>query len=655
MPINLPGAYNQTPATPELTQLNFDSDYRDLYPDDVNLHPGTKVHDQLAKAILERAQDSARHMVMRHPKWRKIDETLTAFISLDAEEKRRRDKDSRKPVSIVIPESYATLETFLTYFMSVFGEAELFRYEGSGPEDVIGAILMEKVVDQQARKGKALLALYSHWRDALSYGIGIATISWRVKLGKQTILDKVGFVDPNSFQFIETGVERIVQDVVKFEGSVIESIDPYFYLPDPQVPIYAPQDGEYVGWKSKETYMSLRREELEIGSTLLNVQYLRNRPSLSTIYRGEGHGRDGGGVDPSRTGLSTRFIQPVDVIWMYIDLIPKEWEIGDSEDPEKWLFALAGADEIIISMHPMDLDHDMFPVAVSAPDFGGHELTPVSRIEMMSGLQDIINFYFNTHAAEVLKALRNQMLIDPEMVNIRDVENNSRVITTRKKVWGRGIEGMMQQLQVTDVTRNHPADMAFTRQLSREITGAVDAVQGVQRQGGERVTAREFSDTRGAALSKLQRAARIMGMQGHYDLAHMYAAHTQQFMTEDTYIKIAGRWEADLRREYGLDTERVRVTPFDISIAFDIEISDGALTGGEFANDWVQLLTIVLSSEELVQRLDVSRIFMHISRLLGHKNTRDFERLNVETNVVPDEQVAAQVEAGNIVAMEDFG
>jgi len=52
-----------------------------------------------------------------------------------------------------------------------------------------------------------------------------------------------------------------------------------------------------------------------------------------------------------------------------------------------------------------------------------------------------------------------------------------------------------------------------------------------------------------------------------------------------------------------------------------------------------------------MQQFDVTRIFMYIAQQLGAKNVEDFRRnLNqIQGQVMPDEQVASQAQAGNLV------
>ena len=153
MPISIQGE----PVT------NFNLSDRDLkyaYPYKLDLHPQSALHKRIIAEVMQRATESYSVMSARYPDWAKIDETSTAYIPADAKERELKNKDSRKPISIVIPQSYATLEIMLAYLVAALLESPILRYEGTGPEDIYGGILMEKTIEWQCNSTSAFLALY---------------------------------------------------------------------------------------------------------------------------------------------------------------------------------------------------------------------------------------------------------------------------------------------------------------------------------------------------------------------------------------------------------------------------------------------------------------------------------------------------------------
>ena len=246
------------------------------------------------------------------------------------------------------------------------------------------------------------------------------------------------------------------------------------------------------------------------------------------------------------------------------------------------------------------------------------------------------------------------LVVDPYLVNINDLKDPEpgKLIRLRRPAWGRGVDKVVQQLNVNDITRNNIGDSGYITQWMDRISGADQSMQGAQTTGGpERLTKGEFQGTRGSAISRLQRIAMIIGMQFMQDIGTMFAVHTQQYMTQETYVSITGRYRDQLKRQFGPNAERASASPFDLAVSYDLIVRDGSIPGGNFSEAWIQMFQTIGTTPELMQQFDITRIFMYIAQQLGAKNVEDFRRnLNqVQGQTMPDEQVAQQAQAGNLV------
>lgn len=168
------------------------------------------------------------------------------------------------------------------------------------------------------------------------------------------------------------------------------------------------------------------------------------------------------------------------------------------------------------------------------------------------------------------------------------------------------------------------------------------------------MTGAEFQGTRAGGVNRMERMARVVGMQGMQDIGTFFGLHNKQMMSNESYIRLAGDWQEVLLKEYGkegVDRGRVKISPEDVDINYDIVVKDGSIPGGNFSDSWIQLFQILGSNPELAQRFDVVRIFSHIARNLGAKNVNDFVRKGgeIKTETMPNEAVAQQAQAGNIV------
>ena len=189
------------------------------------------------------------------------------------------------------------------------------------------------------------------------------------------------------------------------------------------------------------------------------------------------------------------------------------------------------------------------------------------------------------------------------------------------------------------------------------ISGADASMQGSLRQGGpERLTSAEFQGTMGGGINRLDRIAKVVGLQGMQDIGTFFAHHNNQLMHSDAYIKLSGEWQEVLMAEYGVAGDgrgRKRVTPKDLDINYNVVVRDGSVPGGNYSQAWMQLFQVLGSNPELAQKFDVVRIFTHIARNLGAKNVNDFVRTggNITPQSMPNDQVLNEMQAGNLVPM----
>jgi hypothetical protein len=126
-------------------------------------------------------------------------------------------------------------------------------------------------------------------------------------------------------------------------------------------------------------------------------------------------------------------------------------------------------------------------------------------------------------------------------------------------------------------------------------------------------------------------------------------------MQKETYVNITGEWFDRLVEEYGTKDPqltrhgKLKVSPEDILIDYDVIVRDGSVPGGNFSKVWMEMFKVMAQYPELQQSFDIVRIFNHIARNSGAKNVSEFRKVNVAT--MPDEAVAKAAQAGQIIPM----
>lgn len=651
MPITIVGPDQELKTNKERSIKKHYPEYKDKYPRGLDLKPGSKLHERIKNIGLRQAHTSRSQISRRYESWDKTGKILTTYVELSEYEKQLKAKDERMPVSITTPYSAAVLETILSYLIAAFFQSPIFEYEGVSPEDTFGTILLEKAIDVHCRRSKLELDLYTLFRDSLAYGIGVGIPGWTVERGYKTIAavspmrDFLGRIVGR--QPIKTREETII-----YEGNDLTVLDPYLILPDPNVPLHKVQDGEFFGWIDLTNIMNLLSTERN-DPGMFNVKYLKDwGPVHSSVFSiGSRPSRD------YKTGLSSwdRFHtdeqNPADVIYWYQNLIPVEWGLGKEEYPEKWLFGLA-ADQFVIKAEPLELNHGRYPLVTCCPDMDGHSLAPLSRMETLEGLQNVLDWLFNAHIANVRKTINNTLVVDPYLVNINDVTHpqayGGGVIRLRRPAWGKGVEGAVHQLGVTDVTRQHIADSMYISEFMDKAAGVGQHAMGVLRKGGpERLTKGEFSGTQQGTFTRLERIARLISVQAMQDLGYFFASHAQQYMSQELWVTTTGRWEETLVKEFGQqNVQKMKIRPEDILIDYDVIVKDGSVPGSNPATVLMQFFEILAKTPELAQKFDLGRIAKKIMRNAGEKNVESLIRVR------PDNQVQQQQRAGNMVPFE---
>lgn len=663
----------------EMRSLDGNLDDMDLdssnYPEGVDLHPRSEVHRHLLQMILQCAQDSKPVLDGVKPEWKKLDYSMTAFVPLDEQEARDKAKDWRDPVNLVIPASYASRETHLTYLWSSLIRDPIHRYKGYG-QSRVSAMLLELVVQKQTRLFQHALAIDSWCKDGLTYGIGALHLDWAKHRVRHRLSAEVDDLLREALKGqgkkAKVGeIVRYLEERVAYEGTRLKPIDPYRLLLDPNVPPETFQDGEFIGWLESTSLQRLEHDEPDPEMRLFNiaaVRKLHHGGGARSKYWTEDTGRDArNGTEMAGEGFGQNISHPVHLIRLYVDLIPEEWGLSDETRPEKWQFTVAG-DRIIIQAGPLDLDHGKFPVVINAPNADGHSVVPVSHMATTYGIQQGIDKLMVSHIINTIRGANIELMFDPKNVYMEDLKagNGPRLIRIKRNAFnGEPLQNYVQQLQVSNVTQGNVASAGVLMDLLKNTQGTTDITQGDMSGMPERPTAGGLGMAQNASLSRLQRIAQKIGIQGMGPMAYMLAHNTIQFMDESVFVDMSGRNDRQLRMAYGIPegvAQEMEVSPFDLDPFFDVEPHDGTLPDKENVQAWTEIMKTLLAtpgaSEEIAQRSDIFKVFMHWARLAGASDLNEFIREgggNFQPQIVPDgpgSQFEQQVQAGNLAPVQ---
>lgn len=634
------------------------------YFNNVDLRPTSELSRELVTMIKERAQASQSKLAYRRQVWKEVDSTLNGFVTPE-DAKRLEERNTVR--NVVVPMNYAMLQTLLTYFTMLYNQSPVFQYGAFGGkvEHVLGAELLNLEIQRQVDKASMLLNFHTQWRDNYAYGFGAVSPIWvedyRVSYRERSLA--------------EQGMKKR-EKVPVYIGNRLYNISPYDALPDPSVPVDQLQDGTFFGFvKHTNLYELMEDDSKDWRDGIVNVDYVYNRykdSSFVSPYSNEYNvlksnqrglqSADGSGNYGVMTDRDTNtYSRNIDLVVMYLKIIPRRLKLGSSSEPELWSFILC--DDIILKAEPLGLEHGQIPVTVGAVDYDGYSFAPLSRLEEVQSLQDTINWNFTSHVANVKKSLNGMLVVDPKFVNINDLRNPrpGKLIRMRQAGFGQDVNKAITSLPVQDVTQGNVQNTAIMTEFMRNVTAAsLNASGGIENRG-ERVSASEANNTMKATLSRIDKDAVIFSKQAMDNLGYMLASQTIQFMDDTHWIRTNKQNYLDIVKLYNpeLQAQQIEMDKYGylqinkalIDVNFDIICNDSNLTGLGDTGQWMNLYQIIAQNPELAQGFDMFRIFEHIAKKMGAKDISIFKKTvnELQFQTQPTQQVQQQVQKGNLV------
>lgn len=607
-------------------------------------------HQVVLDALLDRLNLSREKMSQRYSDWIDAEERFLAYIPAregDATRKAQKKQGTHAFSSLEIPYSYAVALTAHTYWTSVFlSRSPVFQFQARHGEPQNQVQAVEAIMDYQYNVGGMSVPFYTWLLDPTKYGFGVVGTYWeeesvvvsKIEEQEETYL---GIPLPGSKKKVRT-TERIPG----YTGNKVYNVRPQDWFPDPRVPICRFQDGEFVaryvevGWNT-----IVRRQQAGKYFNIDKLQRLRQQQfdrekgsDQITLPEAADEYPLGPPLDDKKAGRDRPFVGLHEI---YIELVPKEWKLGTTEWPEKWVFTVAEKD-IIIGAQPLGLYHNKFPFAVQEYEPNGYSLFGRSLMEVMGPLQDTLSWLLNSHMHNVRKSLNDQFVVDPSRIVMKDITdpNAGRLIRVKPEYYGMPVKDAVHQLEVVDITRGHLKDAEAITDLIERVTGVNDNIMGAVNEGG-RKTATEVRASSSFGINRLKTNAEYMSSMGWAPLSQMLLQNTQQFYDMERQFRIAG----DMM---GPDGAFLDVSPESIHGFFDYVPVDGTLPVDRFAqaNLWREFIRDIGANPGLSQGYDIRRIIAHMMQLAGAKNIKQFE-----INVRPDEEILGQAQAGNIVPM----
>lgn len=614
---------------------------------------GDKLHQKILTAVKDRKELSNQKMSNFRRQWDRADDSMKAYIKekdIDAIRRSERELEGQPHyITLEVPYTYAVVMTAHTYFTStLLGRSPVYQFTGRHGETQDSIMAVEAVMDYQNRVGDHLPPLY-HWiYDMCRYSLGVVGAYWDIE---QKIISKIVKQKPTIGGIeIPWGRETnvTVSEILKgFEGNKLFNVRPHDFFPDPRVPIWKFQEGEFVIRRTTESYHDIIATEHMMPGYYTNVDQLKD---INEIGRGWLDTTGSPRIEmPLAPGEGAKVPGPgfFNIDDAYIKLIPDLWGLSDSKRVEIWCFQVA-EEKTVISAKPLGAYHNRFPYAVMEGNFGSQEFAKVGMVELIRPMTDVLTWLFNSHFYNVRKVLNNQLIFDPSRIVVKDLtKNGQRLIRLKPQAYGTDVRQAVHQLQHVDVTMNHLRDAQVVEKMIQRTTAVVDDVMGVPQQGGRR-SATEARNITGFSTNRLKTPIEYNSALGMSPLCRIMLSNTQQYMSAENKFTIAGN-TAEYAQRF------IQVDPAKIAGDFDFVPVDGTAPIDRIgqANLWKELIAAMGRDPNIAMQWNVGEMMAHTMKLVGERNV---DRFRIQPQVMaPGQDPTNAVQAGNVVPLGGQG
>lgn len=583
--------------------------------------------------------------------WRKAEELVLAYLperEVDALRRTTREEGLPQYTTIQIPYTYAVLMAAHTYFTSVFmARNPLLQYSARHGESMQQVQAIEALHDYQVLVGQLLAPLYTWLYDSGKYGVGVMGLYWEDRFENITSITAVPELD---FMGKETGKTQKIRETRRgkvYSGNRLYNIQPWDFIFDVRFPIRDYQKGEYAGVRRKLHWNEVKRRESQ--GYYMNLDALTRSNAFDTQRVDAGSEQLQRPEDSSfyqstePTGLMLEHPTEIEIYELTVEIIPKEWKLGGSDFPEKWVFTMTTDGGVLLGAQPHGAFHAKFPYNVLTMEPEGYGLIPRGIPQTLEPVQQTIDWLVNSHFYNVRAALNNKVIVDPSRVVMKDVLNPlpGGVIRLKPEAFGTDPKLALTQMNIVDVTRTHLADLQMMYGMGERTVGVNDQIMGMLSTGG-RKTATEVRTSTSFGVNRLKTVTEYFSATGFDPLSQMLLQNTQQYYDQEQKFRIAGDLTASAGQSF------MEITPESIMGFYNFVPVDGTLPIDRYAQAslWKELMTQVRAMPDVALQYDFARMFEWVAQLAGMKNITQFK-----IQAVPDQMLLQQLKMGNVVPL----
>jgi hypothetical protein len=648
----------------------------------------SKEHNKLLARLTSLRDLAEQPIKNQHDEWNRVDEHAGMYVDITRSAIRGDGsvKTSEKEIpferSFVVPVYFAVESVMMAQIMSVYQARDpMFQYDGHSGEDVAGAKLIEATAAYDNRVNKLNLQLYQLFKNALRYNVAPVHSFWNEDFGwtMQPIIQ--GPMAPLVGAMFPDLMRPVRQWGLRSSFVRHQPVDPYKLRVDPRKSISEYQDGDMIGHQRVESLMYFKERRKETGDgPYFNVDDLNKAGFDKSTGTGRSYAQ---GTEIGQNEKGDDDCRTYTVEHLEVRLIPKEWNLGESDRPEIWWFEWVG-DAVIVRAHASAYDHGQFNYSIGSaiPDL--HLVTSHGFGQLIEPLQRFMNWMGSSHLENVRRFVNNAGIIMERFVEIEDILNPApgghiRATQEAQELVALGVVGnpgvFYPQLALHDVTGGHLTEIQQMFDWVSRLTGANDPAQGIHLPSKR--TATEIEKLSGASSQRASMTAELLDALLVQPMAEQHAMIRQQFTTDEQWFRVNGDLARAIEMHVGSPDMiqpasgggiRVKIAPHDLYGQYDYVPYTGLdpSNPARSVEALMQLLQMgssipIISNPMMAAQmgedeiLDQKEVF---TRLFENMKIKDVSRMfkpNPLMQVQPMDMIQQQVQAGNMVPAGQVG
>jgi hypothetical protein len=581
------------------------------------------VHKQLLDDCVQLVRQSRSRMSEYYDTWDQSDATYRGKRTEDADD--RAAKERKEPVKMVVPVAHAQINTFVAFLHANYNQRERFFELQGAKDNQKSAKVAEALLERDLNYNKWQAKLHQALLDIARFGLAVMKTGWTRET--QRIMQAQDVAPTTEYLGLVQAPQKQVVEVeaLKYLGNKVMNVSPYRFFPDTRLPISRFQEGEFCASEDEYTYTALKKMEKD--GDIAGVKFIKPMTKQQFEQRGQTRLQSENPtlVDETMTGGGqSKGVYILTEIQRVI--IPSEYEVdgeplGEEDYPCKYNIWYVN-DSRIVKCEKLGYIHDQFTYDVGqyTPDM--HELVNEALAGSIDALQSVITWFINARVTNVRKVIGNQLVVDPELVNMQDVRDRAGVIRMKPQASRLGIDRAIKQLDIRDVTSGHVSDAAFLKDMVQETTGITENALG-QFSSGRR-SATEAKNVNAGATLRLKLIAVLLWNEMFVPMGEKMLSNLRQGLDEETLVKVVGIDTAVA----GQEEQFLPVTNADILGPSEFCMFDGTLPTEKVFNAQVlqEVLGAILKNPQvaIALQLDPKAMLLEMMELRGIRNPQRF-------------------------------